>query len=62
VGGKNRGAQQREEKTERYAQIVEKQNELANTVPRHKLNKEIAKATGLPTEYVRKARKEINSG
>lgn len=61
-GGKNRGEQQREEKAARHARIEEKQNELADTTPPRKLNKAIAKATGLETEYVRKARKEINSG
>lgn len=61
-GGKDRGKQQREEKAARHARIEEKQLELAETTPAHKLNKAIAKATGLETEYVRKARKKINSG
>jgi hypothetical protein len=59
-GGKKRGEQQREEKTERYAQIEEKQNELADTMPPHKLNKAIAKATGFDTAYVRTARKKMS--
>ena len=59
VGGRLRGEQQTKEKEITHAAIQDKERELAATVPKHKLNKEIARATGLEVEYVRKARKEI---
>lgn len=58
-GGKIRGEAQRAEKDVRHKLIEEKEAELAATTPPRKLNKEIAKATCLETEYVRRARKEI---
>lgn len=56
-GGRTRAKQLAEQKRTKLKLIKEKEAELTDKIPKHKMNKEIAKATGLETDYVRKARK-----
>lgn len=60
LGGKLRAEQLTNQKIDKHQAIREKEKELAPKFAPHKLNKEIAKALGLETDYVRKARKMIN--
>ena len=59
AGGDIRGKQQAMEKSVRHKTIQQTEKILASTTPARNLNKAIAKATGLETDYVRKARNEI---
>jgi hypothetical protein len=60
IGGMLRAEQLANQKMEKHEAIEEKEKELAPKFAPHKLNKVIAKALGLETDYVRKARKEIS--
>ncbi len=60
-GGQKRGEQQKRDKESKHRLIQQKEAELSPTTPKRKMNKLIAKATGLDTDYVRKARKEMNA-
>lgn len=59
LGGNLRAKQLANQKKAKHETIEEKEKELAPKFAPHKLNKAIAKALGLETDYVRKARKEI---
>lgn len=59
LGGKLRAEQLANQKKDKQKAIEEKEKELAPKSAPHKLNKEIAKALGMETEYVRKARGEL---
>lgn len=59
LGGNLRAEQLANQKRNKHEAIAEKEKELAPESVPHKLNKEIAKALGLETEYVRKARSEL---
>lgn len=61
TGGNSRAEQLKEGKADNYDRIrTAKENLPSNTKPHH-ITKEIAKATGLETDYVRKARKEMEN-
>lgn len=59
LGGNLRAEQLVNQKKDKHEAIEEKEKELAPKFAPHKLNKEIAKALGLETDYVRKSRNEI---
>lgn len=59
LGGNLRAEQLANQKRNKHDAIAEKEKELAPKFVPHKLNKEIARALGLETEYVRKARSEL---
>lgn len=60
LGGKLRGEQLTNQKNDKHEAIKETEKVLAPKFAPHKLNKEIAKALGLETDYVRKARNVIS--
>lgn len=59
LGGSLRAEQLAIQKRNKHDAIAEKEKELAPKFVPHKLNKEIARALGLETDYVRKARSEL---
>lgn len=59
LGGNLRAEQLANQKNDKHEAIEEKEKELAPGFAPHKLNKEIARALGLETDYVRKARSEL---
>lgn len=58
-GGKIRGDQLSAVKQAKHKRIQEAEKELLSITKRRNLNKAIAKKTGFETDYVRKARKEM---
>lgn len=59
TGGNSRGKQLTAGKADKYKLIRDATKELSPTTKPRNLNKAIAKKTGLETDYVRKARKEM---
>lgn len=60
-GGIIRGKQLKEGKGSKHQRICDEEKKLPSDIKPHSITKKIATATGLHTDYVRKARKEMKS-